>query len=180
MKLIFEKGAPGQHLTLLPPCDVPEVTLSHPRTDFLCLPHVSETELTRHYTALAKRVHGVNDGFYPLGSCTMKYNPKINEDMAALPGFTQIHPLQPEETVQGCLEVLHEAGKLLGEITGMDAMTFQPAAGAHGEFTGLLLIKAYHAHRGDGARTKIIVPDSAHGTNPASAVMAGFSVVNIP
>ena len=180
MKLIFEKGAPGQHLTLMPPCDVPEVKLSHPRTEPLDLPHVSETELTRHYTALAKRVHGVNDGFYSLGSCTMKYNPKINEDMAALPGFTQIHPLQPEETVQGCLEVFHESEKLLGEITGMDAMTFQPAAGAHGEFTGLLLIKAYHAHRNDTARTKIIVPDSAHGTNPASAVMAGFTVVNIP
>ncbi len=180
MKLIFEKGAPGQHLTLMPPCDVPEVTLSRPRTEPLDLPHVSETELTRHYTALSKRVHGVNDGFYPLGSCTMKYNPKINEDMAALPGFTQVHPLQPEETVQGCLEVLHESEKLLCEITGMDAMTFQPAAGAHGEFTGLLLIKAHHVHRGDTARKKIIVPDSAHGTNPASAVMAGFSVVNIP
>ena len=180
MKLIFEKGAPGQHLTLMPACDVPEAALSRPRTEPLELPHVSETELTRHYTALAKRVHGVNDGFYPLGSCTMKYNPKINEDMAALPGFAQIHPLQPEETVQGCLEVLHESEKLLGEITGMDAMTFQPAAGAHGEFTGLLLIKAYHARRNDAARTKIIVPDSAHGTNPASAVMAGFTVVNIP
>ena len=180
MKLIFEKGAPGQHLTLMPACDVPEAALSRPRTEPLELPHVSETELTRHYTALAKRVHGVNDGFYPLGSCTMKYNPKINEDMAALPGFTQIHPLQPEETVQGCLQVLAESARLLGEITGMDAMTFQPAAGAHGEFTGLLLIKAYHAHRNDTARTKIIVPDSAHGTNPASAVMAGFTVVNVP
>ncbi len=180
MKLIFEKGAPGQGLSLMPPCDVPEITLSRPRTEPLDLPHVSETELTRHYTALAKRVHGVNDGFYPLGSCTMKYNPKINEDMASLPGFTQIHPLQPQETVQGCLEAIHTAGKLLGEITGMDAMTFQPAAGAHGEFTGLLLIKAYHRSRNDAARTKIIVPDSAHGTNPASAVMAGFTVVNIP
>ena len=180
MKLIFEKGAPGQGLSLMPPCDVPEITLSRPRTEPLDLPHVSETELTRHYTALAKRVHGVNDGFYPLGSCTMKYNPKINEDMASLPGFTQIHPLQPQETVQGCLEAIHTAGKLLGEITGMDAMTFQPAAGAHGEFTGLLLIKAYHRSRNDAARTKIIVPDSAHGTNPASAVMAGFTVVTIP
>ncbi len=180
MKLIFEKGAPGQGLSLMPPCDVPEITLSRPRTEPLDLPHVSETELTRHYTALAKRVHGVNDGFYPLGSCTMKYNPKINEDMASLPGFTQIHPLQPQETVQGCLEAIHTAGKLLGEITGMDAITFQPAAGAHGEFTGLLLIKAYHRSRNDAARTKIIVPDSAHGTNPASAVMAGFTVVNIP
>ncbi len=180
MKLIFEKGAPGQHLTLMPVCDVPEAALSRPRTEPLELPHVSETELTRHYTALAKRVHGVNDGFYPLGSCTMKYNPKINEDMANLPGFAQIHPLQPEGTVQGCLEVLDASARLLGEITGMDAMTFQPAAGAHGEFTGLLLIKAYHTHRNDTARTKIIVPDSAHGTNPASAVMAGFTVVNIP
>ena len=180
MKLIFEKGAPGRHLSLLPACDVPEVTLSRPRKEPLDLPEVSETEVTRHYTALCKRVHGVNDGFYPLGSCTMKYNPKINEDMAALPGFTQVHPLQPEETVQGCMEVYAEAERLLGEITGMDAMTFQPAAGAHGEFTGLLLIKAYHHQRGDTARTKIIVPDSAHGTNPASAVMAGFSVVNIP
>ncbi len=180
MKLIFEKGAPGQHLTLMPACDVPEAALSRPRTEPLELPHVSETELTRHYTALAKRVHGVNDGFYPLGSCTMKYNPKINEDMANLPGFAQIHPLQPEGAVQGCLEVLDASARLLGEITGMDAMTFQPAAGAHGEFTGLLLIKAYHTHRNDTARTKIIVPDSAHGTNPASAVMAGFTVVNIP
>ena len=180
MKLIFEKGAPGQHLTLMPECDVPEVELSCARKTAPKLPHVSETELTRHYTALAKRVHGVNDGFYPLGSCTMKYNPKINEDMAALPGFTQIHPLQPVETVQGCMEVLSTTEKLLCEITGMDAMTFQPAAGAHGEFTGLLLIKAYHTHRNDTARTKIIVPDSAHGTNPASAVMAGYTVVNIP
>lgn len=180
MKLIFEKGAPGQHLTLLPECDVPEVSLQETRSEPMRLPHVSETELTRHYSALAKRVHGVNDGFYPLGSCTMKYNPKINEDMAALPGFSQIHPLQPEETVQGCLEVLKDAEKLLCEIAGMDAMTFQPAAGAHGEFTGLLLIKAYHRSRNDTARTKIIVPDSAHGTNPASAVMAGFTVVNVP
>lgn len=180
MDLIFEKGAPGQHLSLLPECDVPVVELEKPRTEPLHLPHVSETELTRHYTAISKRVHGVNDGFYPLGSCTMKYNPKINEDMANLPGFAQIHPLQPEETVQGCLEVFAQAEKLFCEITGMDAMTFQPAAGAHGEFTGLLLIKAYHGHRGGAARTKIIVPDSAHGTNPASAVMAGFTVVNVP
>lgn len=180
MKLIFEKGSPEQHMTLLPPCDVPEASFRETRRQALHLPHVSENELTRHYTALSKRVHGVNDGFYPLGSCTMKYNPKINEDMAALPGFTQVHPLQPVETVQGCLEALYTAEKLLCEITGMDGMTLQPAAGAHGEFTGLLLIKAYHRDRGDTARTKIIVPDSAHGTNPASAVMAGFTVVNIP
>ena len=180
MQLIFEKGAPGRHLSLLPGCDVPEVTLSHPRKAELELPEVSETEVTRHYTALAKQVHGVNDGFYPLGSCTMKYNPKINEDMAALPGFTAIHPLQGEETVQGCLAVYGQAADLLEEVTGMDAMTFQPAAGAHGEFTGLLLIKAYHHHRGDTGRTKILVPDSAHGTNPASAAMVGYTVLNIP
>ena len=180
MQLIFEKGAPGRHLSLLPPCDVPEVRPERPRAEPLELPEVSENELTRHYSALCKRVHGVNDGFYPLGSCTMKYNPKINEELAAMPGFTQVHPLQPEETVQGCLEVYAQTEALLNEITGMDAMTFQPAAGAHGEFTGLLLIKAYHRGRGDEGRTKILVPDSAHGTNPASAVMAGFTVVNIP
>ena len=180
MQLIFEKGAPGRHLSLLPGCDVPEVTLSHPRKAELELPEVSETEVTRHYTALCKQVHGVNDGFYPLGSCTMKYNPKINEDMAALPGFTAIHPLQGEETVQGCLAVYGQAADLLEAVTGMDAMTFQPAAGAHGEFTGLLLIKAYHHHRGDTGRTKILVPDSAHGTNPASAAMVGYTVLNIP
>ena len=180
MKLIFEQGAPGHCLHLLPACDVPEYTLSTERTTALRLPHVSENELTRHYTALCKCIHGVNDGFYPLGSCTMKYNPKIDEDMAALPGFTQLHPLQPVETVQGALEALHVLGAELGEVFGMDAVTFQPAAGAHGEFTGVLLIKAYHTDRGDTARTKIIVPDSAHGTNPATAAMCGYQVVNIP
>ena len=139
-----------------------EVTLPQEkdkREKKLHLPELSEIELSRHYTELAKKSHGVNDGFYPLGSCTMKYNPKINEDMAALPGFTEIHPLQPAHTVQGCLEVIKESENLLCEITGMDRMTFQPAAGAHGEFTGLLLIKAYHKSRGDEKRKKIIVPD---------------------
>ena len=180
--LIFEKGKEGRGLSLLPECDV-EVVLPEEkdrREEKLHLPQLSENELSRHYTELAKKCHGVNDGFYPLGSCTMKYNPKINEDMAALDDFTQIHPLQPEHTVQGCLEVIKTAENYLSEITGMDHMTFQPAAGAHGEFTGLLLIKAYHESRGDKKRTKIIVPDSAHGTNPASAVMAGCSVVSIP
>ena len=179
MKLIFEQGAPGHCLHLLPACDVPEYTLPAERTQPLRLPHVSENELTRHYTALCKCIHGVNDGFYPLGSCTMKYNPKIDEDMAALPGFTQLHPLQPVETAQGALEAIHTLGTELGEVFGMDAVTFQPAAGAHGEFTGVLLIKAYHTDRGDTARTKIIVPDSAHGTNPATAAMCGYQVVNI-
>ena len=180
MKLIFELGTEGRGLSLMPACDVPEYTLPEERTAPLRLPHVSENELTRHYTALCKRIHGVNDGFYPLGSCTMKYNPKIDEDMAALPGITQLHPLQPVETAQGALEALHVLGSELGEIFGMDAVTFQPAAGAHGEFTGVLLIKAYHTDRGDTARTKIIVPDSAHGTNPATAAMCGYQVVNIP
>ena len=179
MKLIFELGTEGRGLSLMPACDVPEYTLPEERTAPLRLPHVSENELTRHYTALCKRIHGVNDGFYPLGSCTMKYNPKIDEDMAALPGFTQLHPLQPVETAQGALEALHVLGSELGEIFGMDAVTFQPAAGAHGEFTGVLLIKAYHTDRGDTVRTKIIVPDSAHGTNPATAAMCGYDVVNI-
>jgi len=127
-----------------------------------------------------KRTFGINDGFYPLGSCTMKYNPKINEDIAKLSGFIDIHPLQPIESIQGCLEVMKKAEEYLCEITGMDAMDFQPAAGAHGEFTGLKLIWAYHQERQDTKRTKIIVPDSAHGTNPASAAMAGFSVINVP
>ena len=180
MKLIFELGVEGRGMTLMPECDVPEYQLPEERSEALHLPHVSENELTRHYTALCKRIHGVNDGFYPLGSCTMKYNPKIDEDMAALPGFTQLHPLQPIETAQGALEALHTLGSELGEVFGMDAVTFQPAAGAHGEFTGVLLIKAYHTDRGDFNRTKIIVPDSAHGTNPASATMADFTVVSVP
>ncbi|MBR5486146.1 MAG: aminomethyl-transferring glycine dehydrogenase subunit GcvPB [Oscillospiraceae bacterium] len=182
MNLLFESSREGRGCTILPACDVPEVSLSGGllRAEAPKLPQLSETDISRHYTGLMKRTHGVNDGFYPLGSCTMKYNPKINEDAAALAGFAKVHPLQPVETVQGCLEALVTAEKLFGEITGMDRMSFQPAAGAHGEFTGLLLIKAYHEHRGDTKRTKIIVPDSAHGTNPASATMAGLTIVNIP
>lgn len=180
--LVFEKSRKGRRLSLLPECDV-EVVLPEEKDKrklALHMPELSENELSRHYTELAKKCHGVNDGFYPLGSCTMKYNPKINEDMAVLKGFTDIHPLQPAHTVQGCMEVIKTAEEYLCGITGMERMTFQPAAGAHGEFTGLLLIKAYHESRGDKKRTKIIVPDSAHGTNPASAVMAGYSVVSIP
>ena len=186
MKLIFERSVPGRRCSILPECDVPVIgTGEKPlsaagRKSPLRLPQVSENDISRHYTALANATHGVNDGSYPLGSCTMKYDPKLNDEMASLPGFTRIHPLQPEETVQGCLHVLHDAERVFCEITGMDAMTFQPAAGAHGEFTGLLLIRAYHESRGDVKRTKIIVPDSAHGTNPASATMAGYQVINIP
>lgn len=181
MKLIYERSCTGHASSLLPSCDVPVYDLPQnmKREKSAYLPEVSEIELGRHYTELAKQVHGVNDGFYPLGSCTMKYNPRINEELAALSGFTDIHPLQDEASVQGCLEVLSRTEKALAEITGMDRMTLLPAAGAHGEYTGLLLIRAYHLANHDTKRTKIIVLDSAHGTNPASAVMAGFQVVNI-
>ena len=182
MELIFERSRAGRGCTLLPPCDVPAYSLPEQMTrkERPALPELAEVDLGRHYTALCRQTHGVNDGFYPLGSCTMKYNPRINEEMAALPGFTDIHPLQPVRTVQGCLEVMARAEAALTEITGMDRMTLQPAAGAHGEYTGLLLIQAYHLSRGDTARTKILVPDSAHGTNPASAAMCGYTVVSIP
>nr|MBQ6241540.1 aminomethyl-transferring glycine dehydrogenase subunit GcvPB [Lachnospiraceae bacterium] len=181
MKLIFEKSRKGHSVSVLPPLDVETVSLpaGMDRESALRLPELSETEISRHYKELVDQVYGVNNGFYPLGSCTMKYNPRIDEEAAALPGFTGIHPLAPAEATAGCRKVLEEAGKLLGEISGMDAMTFQPAAGAHGEFTGVMLIKQYHASRGDVNRTKIIVPDSAHGTNPATAAMCGFDVVNI-
>ncbi len=180
MKLIFERSRAGRGTQYIPECDVPVVIPNAPgREATLRLPELPETEVDRHYTELAKQTHGVNDGFYPLGSCTMKYNPQINEEAAALPGFTRIHPLQDADTVKGCHVVCDTLEKYLCEITGMDAVSLQPAAGAHGEFTGLLLIKAYHREKGDLKRTKIIVPDSAHGTNPASAAMAGFQVVSI-
>ena len=182
MKLIFEKSVPGRGQQYLPKCDVEEISLpaSLVRKEAPKLPEMSETDVSRHYTELNKRVHGVNCGFYPLGSCTMKYNPRIDEEMANLPGFTGVHPLAPGYAVTGCAEALDTARTLLCEITGMDDMTFQPAAGAHGEFTGVLLIKQYHDARGDSKRTKIIVPDSAHGTNPATAAMCGYQIVNVP
>lgn len=181
MKLIFERSMPGRHTDYLAPLDVPAPAPDFPlREKALRLPELSEVQVDRHFTELARETRGVNGGFYPLGSCTMKYNPPLLEKLAGLPGFTDVHPLQPDETVQGCLEVMALAEKYLAEITGMDAVTLQPAAGAHGEFTGLLLIKAWHRARKDDRRTKILVPDSAHGTNPASAAMAGFEVVNIP
>jgi len=180
-ELLFEKSVSGRKCCILPACDVPEAPLlaEYQRSQKLDLPELSENDISRHYSALERMAFGVNNGFYPLGSCTMKYNPKINDRIAALPGFSEIHPLQPEHTLQGCLEVLHLAEKYLCSITGMDAMTFQPAAGAQGELTGLMLIRKYHELRGDTGRTKIIVPDSAHGTNPATAAMCGMTTINI-
>jgi glycine dehydrogenase subunit 2 len=174
---------PGRTAYSLPELDVP-VAAGGAIPARLCaeappLPEVSEAELVRHFTQLSMMNHGVDAGFYPLGSCTMKYNPKIDEDMAALEGFAQVHPCQPEQTAQGCLQLLHEMDVMLSEITGMARVSLQPAAGAHGELTGLMIIKAYHEHRGDTKRTKIVVPDSAHGTNPASAAAAGFDVVEV-
>ena len=183
MKLLFEKSVAGRSGAYLPVCDVPVYSFDKTviRAADAMLPEISENDLSRHYTALEKRAYGVNDGFYPLGSCTMKYNPKINEKTAGLAGFTEVHPLQPEHTVKGCREVLETAKKMLCEITAMDAMTLSPAAGAHGEFTGMMLIKKYHELRGEGnKRTKVIVPDSSHGTNPATGTMNGLQVVSVP
>ena len=181
MKLLFELSKPSRGMDYLPEIKTGEARPSEAlsRKKELRLPEISEVDLSRHYTSLAKQTHGVNDGFYPLGSCTMKYNPRIDEVCASLKGFTDLHPLQPEISVQGAMEVLYKAEDLLCKITGMDAMTFEPAAGAHGEYTGLLLIRKYHQDRNDTKRVNIIVPDSAHGTNPASAAMAGFKIVNI-
>lgn len=142
------------------------------------LPEVSEPDLVRHYTQLSHRNYAVDLGFYPLGSCTMKYNPKINEDAARLPGFARLHPYTPVSQVQGALRLLHDLERLLVEVTGMEWVTFQPAAGAHGELTALMLIRAYFGERGE-RRTRVIVPDSAHGTNPASASMCGYEVVEV-
>ncbi|MCE5195568.1 MAG: aminomethyl-transferring glycine dehydrogenase subunit GcvPB [Negativicutes bacterium] len=181
MQLIFERSRSGRSCSILPACDVEKTALPEAMRRAFAprLPMVSEIDLSRHYSELEKHIHGVNDGFYPLGSCTMKYNPQINEEIAALAGFTGVHPLQPSDTVQGSLEVLAATKAILCEITGMDDMTFQPAAGAHGELTGMLMIKAYHQSKGQSKRNKIIVPDTAHGTNPASAAMAGFTVISI-
>lgn len=185
-KLIFEIGRPGRVAYSLPESDVDSVDLEEKlpkhliRDEEVNLPEVSELELMRHYVALSKKNFGVEDGFYPLGSCTMKYNPKINEDVASLPGFTRIHPYQPEETVQGALELIYNLQEELAVIGGMDAVTLQPAAGAQGEWTGLMIVKQYFEERGEDKRTKVLVPDSAHGTNPASAAVAGFDVVTVP
>ncbi|HEX7065082.1 MAG TPA: aminomethyl-transferring glycine dehydrogenase subunit GcvPB [Bacillales bacterium] len=183
--LIFEYSEPGRIGYSLPDLDVPEENLQEAiPADYLRdaapdLPEISELQIMRHYTALSKRNYGVDSGFYPLGSCTMKYNPKINEDVARLAGFAHIHPDQDEDTVQGALELMYRLQTNLAKITGMDEVTLQPAAGAQGEWTGLMMIRAYHEANGDFNRTKVIVPDSAHGTNPASATVAGFESVTV-
>lgn len=183
-KLIFERSRAGRVGCNLPKCDTPEVDLKAtlgPLREELNLPEVSELEVVRHFTNLSHINYGIDNGFYPLGSCTMKYNPRINERTASLPGFAAIHPMQPPETVPGALTVLREVQEILMEVTGFDEITLQPLAGAHGEFTCLMLIKAYHESRGEGAQRRIVlVPDSAHGTNPASAAMCGYEVRSVP
>lgn len=184
-KLIFEISQPGHIGYSLSDEEFSEMdykkhfkkeTLRHTELDF---PEVNETEVVRHYTALSNLNFGVDTGFYPLGSCTMKYNPKINEETAGNPKFSTLHPDQAESDVQGTLELMYDASKSLAEITGMDTISLQPAAGSHGELTGLMIMKAYHLKNGHAHKVNIIVPDAAHGTNPASANVAGFNIIEI-
>ena len=181
--LLFELGKPGRRAVDLPVLDVPVkaglIPENYCRQDKAPLPELSQIEVVRHYTQLSERTFGVDNGFYPLGSCTMKYNPVVNEVVARYPGLSSLHPLQPVEEVQGAMEIMYNLKGALQEITGMDGMTLEPAAGAHGELTGLKLIRAYHRDRNDLKRNKVIVPDSAHGTNPASTAMCGMEVVEI-
>jgi glycine dehydrogenase subunit 2 len=183
-KLIFELSAPGRFAHSLPECDVPDPDpASHlPREAIRPepprLPEVSEVDVVRHYSRLSQLNYGVDTNFYPLGSCTMKYNPKVNEDMARLPGFLRLHPLAPDDAAQGALQLMWELARDLAEISGMDHVSLQPAAGAQGELAGVLMIRAYHLSRGE-RRHKVLIPDSAHGTNPASTAIAGYTVVQL-
>jgi glycine dehydrogenase subunit 2 len=183
--LIFERSRAGRLGYAFPALDVPHQPLEqlldpcYLRATPPPLPEVSEVDVVRHYVNLSRRNYGVDLGFYPLGSCTMKYNPKLNEEVAALPGFRALHPLQPEDSAQGILALMHELLGLLAEITGMSWGTLQPFAGAHGEFTGMKLFRACFQQRGEQGRRKVLVPDSAHGTNPASAHLAGFEVMQV-
>ena len=178
---IYELSSPGRTGVTFPEPDVPPAKLPDDllRRE-LPLPELAEADVVRHFISLSKYNYSVDGGFYPLGSCTMKYNPKINEDTARLPGFTFTHPLQPIETVQGNLMLMYNLQEWLKEISGFAALTLQPAAGAHGELTGVLIMRAYHKNRGDNKRVKMLIPDSAHGTNPASSAMSGLEVVQIP
>ena len=183
-KLIFELSSPGRVAWSLPEADVPEADARkllpsrYLRRDAPDLPEVSEFDVVRHYSRLSRMNYGVDTHFYPLGSCTMKYNPKLHEDMARLAGFAKVHPLAPEALAQGALQLMHELARDLAEIAGMDAVSLQPAAGAQGELAGVLMIRAYHQSKGE-KRTKVLVPDSAHGTNPASTAIAGYEVVEV-
>lgn len=179
-KLIFERSIEGRNGFALAECNLPKIKFKERRENPAKMPQVAEIDMVRHYTELSRLAYGVDNGFYPLGSCTMKYNPRLNEQIAALKGFTDIHPLQSSSTVKGIQAAFGELSDKLCEITGMDAMSLQPAAGAHGELMGLMLIKTYHKTRGDKKRNTILVPDTAHGTNPASANMCGFEVVSVP
>ena len=182
-ELIFDKSRPGRIGCNVPRCDTPEVDLASvvgETRDDLHLPEIAELDLLRHFTNLSHINYGIETGFYPLGSCTMKYNPKINEQTARLAGFANLHPMQPVETIPGALEILYGVQSMLIEITGFSTITLQPLAGAHGEMTCLMLVKAYHESRGEAHRTVVLVPDSAHGTNPASAARCGYSVKSIP
>jgi glycine dehydrogenase subunit 2 len=181
-RLTFDRSKAGRHGVILPALDVPAAAMPDSRflRDEVRLPEMAQNDVIRYFVGLSRLNYSIDTGLYPLGSCTMKYNPKINEDIAQLPGFAQAHPQQQAETVQGALAVLFELQETLAEITGMDAVGLAPAAGAQGELSGILMIKAYHLARGDTARTKVLVPDSAHGTNPATAAMAGFQVVTVP
>ncbi|MCJ7700223.1 MAG: aminomethyl-transferring glycine dehydrogenase subunit GcvPB [Anaerolineales bacterium] len=177
---IFEITSPGRQGFRFPESDVPLTELPDGLVrKILPLPELSEMDVVRHFTRLSQLNHGVDIGFYPLGSCTMKYNPKINEETARLPGLTHIHPFQPIETVQGALGLMYETQEWLKEISGFEAVSLQPAAGAHGELTGVLIIRAYHNARQDHKRVKMLIPDSAHGTNPASSAMSGLQIVQI-
>ena len=179
--LIFELSKPGRRGVRFPASDVPETPLpASLARESLDWPEVSEIDVIRHFTRLSQKNHAIDINFYPLGSCTMKYNPKINEVVARYPGFARLHPYSPESTSQGSLELMYELQVMLAEISGFHSVTLQPAAGAHGELAGCLIIKAWHERRGDTARTKLLIPDSAHGTNPATAHMAGFQVVTVP
>lgn len=184
--LIFELSVPGRSSHHLPECDVPVrpaeelIPRAFLRKEEPALPELGESDVARHFTRLSRLNYGVDNGFYPLGSCTMKYNPKVSEHAARLPALARLHPYQPPETVQGALAILYHLQQHLAEITGMDAFTLQPAAGAHGELTGMLMIRAYHDHRGDRDRRLVMIPDSAHGTNPATATQCGLRVVQVP
>ncbi len=185
--VIFEEGSPQRRGYRFPKCDVPEIPLEeaipteHIRKEPAPLPEVSELQAVRHFVRLSRLNYAVDVGFYPLGSCTMKYNPKVNEEAASMPGFSRLHPYQPFETVQGALELMYHLERFLCEIAGLHRATLQPAAGAHGELVGLMLMRAYHDQKGEGStRRKVLIPDAAHGTNPASAAMCGYQVVEIP